>query len=119
MGMGFPFQNKSTHITYYKAPLFELFEQKLGAFNLVQLVDFDTWSRIVGLMLKSSCIDHVYVKNLEIINNITHLKPCFGDHELVLVQLNIIRPEPKTSIRRDWRHYIVFIRTTILKPCLL
>ena len=86
---------KKNDITYHNAPLFELFEQKLGALNLVQLVNFDTWSRLVGLTLRSSCLDHVYVKNLENVNNVTHLKPCFGDHELVLAELHITRPGPK------------------------
>ena len=42
---------------------FELFEEKLGDLNLLQLVNFDTWSRLVGSTLRSSMLDHIYVNN--------------------------------------------------------
>ena len=92
-------------ISYSNAPLFDLFDLKLGALNLVQLVDFSTWSRVVGLSVRSSCLDHVYVKDRAIINNVNHLKHCFGDHELITVELCIARPNPTVSMRRDWRLY--------------
>ena len=78
-------------------------ETKLG--NLVQLINFGTWSRVVGQSLRSSIIDHVYVNDVTLINNISHIKPCFGDHVLILVELCIIRPKPLTIIKRDWRQH--------------
>ena len=56
-------------------------------------------------MLRSSLFDHIYVKNVELIQNFSHVKPCFGDHELIMAYCNIVRPEPKMTQRRDWRHY--------------
>ena len=82
-----------------------IFDSKLGELNLLQLVKFDTWSRQVGLVLRSSLLDHVYVNNVDLIKNITHSKPCFGDHELIIAQCCITRPLPKITQRRDWRHY--------------
>ena len=32
-------------------------------------------------------------------------KPCFGDHELVMVQLRLVRPPLRTSTNRNWCKY--------------
>ena len=48
---------------YANRPLFEDFDEHLSGKDLVQLVNFDTWSRIVNLTFRSSIIDHVYVKD--------------------------------------------------------
>ena len=93
--------NKRFDVNYTRESLFELFDSKLGELNLLQLVKFDTWSRQVGLVLRSSLLDHVYVNNVGLIKNITHSKSCFGDHELIIVQCCITRPLPKITQRRD------------------
>ena len=67
-------------ISYSGSGLFELLDLRLGPLNLVQIVEFYTWSRLVGLNLRKSCIDHVYVKELNSVHSVTNLKPCFGDH---------------------------------------
>ena len=41
--------------------LFEDFEITLSMCNLVQIVNFVTWSRLVGVTLKSSTLDHIYI----------------------------------------------------------
>ena len=55
--------NKRFDVNYQRENLFELFENKLGDLNLLQLVNFDTWSRLVGVVLRSSLLDHIYVNN--------------------------------------------------------
>ena len=97
--------NKINDINYSYANFFDEFALRLGALNLVQLVNFDTWSRMVGTNLRSSCLDHIYVKNDNIVTNVTHLRPCFGDHELVMVHLPLIKPPPSVSIKRNWCDY--------------
>ena len=97
--------NKRFDVNYQRRYLFDLFEEKLGGLNLLQLVSFDTWSRLVGLALRSSLLDHIYVKNVDIIRDIIHDKPCFGDHELIVAHCRIVRPEKKMLQRRDWRSY--------------
>ena len=97
--------NKRFDVNYQRRYLFDLFEEKLGGLNLLQLVSFDTWSRLVGLALRSSLLDHIYVKNVDIIRDIIHDKPCFGDHELIVAHCRIVRPEKKMLHRRDWRSY--------------
>ena len=102
LNLGF---SRKHNIGYSNAPLFDLFDLKLGSLDLVQLVDFPTWLRFVGQSLRSSCLDQFYVKDNAIINYVNHIKPCFGNLELVMIGLCITRPNPNISLRRDWRFY--------------
>ena len=77
----------------------------MSEFNLLQLVNFDTWFRTVGNVNRSSLLDHIYVSNVKLINSVNHVKPFFGDHELVVATLCIDRPPPTISVMRDWRKY--------------
>ena len=52
--------NKKFDVNYEREGLFSLFEEKLGDMNLVQLVNFNTWSRMCGTQLRSSLLDHIY-----------------------------------------------------------
>ena len=97
--------NKRFDVNYQRENLFELFENKLGDLNLLQLVNFDTWSHLVGLVLRSSLLDHIYVNNINLVKLISHIKPCFGDHELIIAHCCIIKPQQKITQRRDWQHY--------------
>ena len=65
--------NKISDINYTHANLFDEFELRLGPLKLAQLVNFDTWSRVVGTILRSSCLDHIYVNDIGLVNNVTHL----------------------------------------------
>ena len=97
--------NKRFDMSYQRKDYFELFEDYLGELNLLQLVTFDTWSRMVGLTLRSSLLDHIYVNNVTLINNVKHLNPCFGDHKLIMADLCIGKPVLNKSFIRDWRQY--------------
>ena len=39
--------------------MFDDFDDLLSMFNLVQVVNFVTWSRMVGLTLRLSILDHI------------------------------------------------------------
>ena len=52
-----------------------------------------------------SVLDHIYVNCVSLVQNVSHSKPIFGDHELVTAELCIIKPVTKLSLHRDWRHY--------------
>ena len=65
---------------YARKNLFDDFESKLGDCNLVQIVNFPTWSRLVGINLKSSTLDHIYLKDPTIITELSYVRPIFGDH---------------------------------------
>ena len=84
--------NKKCDVGYQRRDYFDLFEEKLGEFNLLQLVNFDTWSRMVGSTLRSSILDHIYVSNVTLIKNVNGKSMCFGDHKLILADLCISRP---------------------------
>ena len=74
--------------------------------NLMQVVNFNTWSRVIKGMKKESCLDHVYVNNLASVINVSPCQPCFGDHTLVLIELCLKLPNEKIQItRRDWSSY--------------
>ena len=83
------------NVNYQRETLFELFDTKLGALNLIQIVNFDTWSRMVGPVLRSSILDHIYVTDNNYLSNVTHVKPCFGDHVLIMADCCTDRPENK------------------------
>ena len=63
---------------YCNKNLFNDFEEVLSKFNLVQLVNFVTWSRMVGSLRKTSILDHIYV-----ISNLKNSDLYFGDHVMV------------------------------------
>ena len=54
---------------------------------------------------RSSILDHIYVNQSDSISKVTHSKPIFGDHELVMADVCIVRPPPIITFRRDWRNY--------------
>ena len=41
--------------------LFEDFDESLSNYNLVQIVNFSTWSRLVRNVRKTSILDHIYI----------------------------------------------------------
>ena len=50
-------------VNYGNRNLFMDFDEKLSQFNLIQLVDFETWSRMVGTVRRSSILDHISIKS--------------------------------------------------------
>ena len=89
----------------YKIPL-ENLTDFANFNNLTQIVNFNTWSRTVNGTRKESLLDHVYVDDISLIQNLSYNEPTFGDHLLVITKLilrNVV--EQKTITRRDWRNY--------------
>ena len=85
--------------------LFEDFEITLSMCNLVQIVNFVTWSRLVGVTLKSSTLDHIYIKDPTLLKNISSIKPIFGDHLLIMFTVNGLKRKSGPVKMRDWRRY--------------
>ena len=48
--------------------------------NLIQVVDFNTWSRTIKGVRKESMLDHVYLNNYGTFNSVHFETPVFGDH---------------------------------------
>ena len=55
-------------------------------FGACTIVNFTTWFRLVGLLLRSSILDHIYHKDPTVIKDLKSIEPFFGDH---LVKLPI------------------------------
>ena len=92
-------------VNYHNKLLFNDFEDALSEFELNQVVNCTTWSRLVGTVLKKSTLDHVYVKDPTTLSDITFSNPCFGDHVLIEFKVNAW-PKKRHSIKqRDWRNY--------------
>ena len=58
----------------YKIPLSHLTEFA-NTNNLVQLVDFNTWSRAINRIKKESLLDHVYVEDDAAVTDIKFKEP--------------------------------------------
>ena len=67
-------------VTYLRKDLFCDFDTTLGDLNLIQLIDFTTWSRVIRGQIKKSILDHVYVADPFKIKGIKGIRPIFGDH---------------------------------------
>ena len=85
--------------------MFDEFDLALGELYLHQLVNFDTWSRVINNVRKSSTLDHIYCKDPTLIEGLTQISPIFGDHVIVLFNLRSITAVKETSMRRDWSRY--------------
>ena len=59
--------SKIFDVNYGYKSLFEDFDVALSNFELVQVVNFVTWSRMVGTSLRSSILDHIYIKDPTIV----------------------------------------------------
>ena len=79
----------------------------VNAENLTQIVNFDTWSRIINGNKKSSLLDHIYVKDTATVKDIYFYMPPFGDHLLVMAKLLFEAPnvEKNCILKRNWKNY--------------
>ena len=98
-------QNKRYHINYSNKLYFDALSTSFEPHNLVQVIDFNTWSRTINNVNKSSVIDHVYLKDPTSIKNISSLTPPFGDHKLVSFDTSIEKLLPKQTFKRNWKNY--------------
>ena len=105
---------KKHSVNYTSSRMFEDFEEKLSDLDLIQLVRCNTWSRIVNNIFRESLLDHIYVNDPTICNDVTTLKPCFGDHMLVMVELNLSKLPASRVFSRDWRKYSKDALCTVL-----
>ena len=73
--------------------------------NLSQIVNFDTWSRVINNVKHSSVIDHIYVNVPVNTLNLAHHTPTFGDHLLITFLINYKSSTPKQTFKRNWILY--------------
>lgn len=95
---------KGTHDYAFKH-YFDFFDECMNEFNCSQIVEFATWSRVVNGSFRESVLDHVYVPNPCLINNLQRIKPFFGDHHMVTFEITATKSTQKLSINRNWKNY--------------
>ena len=82
---------KKNDINYSHVGYFDDFENVLSDTNMIQLIEFPTWSRIINNVLIESILEHIYVKDPTTLSEIQSTKPLFGDHFLVSIIIEVIQ----------------------------
>ena len=98
-------ENNRYHTNHNSKYLFENLNALCEHLNLIQIVNFPTWQRVVNNVLKESILDHIYVKNPFIIENISAIIPLIGDHRLIRFEIKSRPDPPQTFLRRNWKNY--------------
>ena len=77
----------------------------LPMFGVVQVVKFETWSRFVQQIKRSSTIDHIYTDHPKYLTEILPINTEIGDHKLITCKIVGKHVEPKLIYKRNWRYY--------------
>ena len=93
-------ETKAYDVNYNNKNLFSDFDEVLSEFELIQLVKFETWSRMVGTERRSSILDHIYIKDPTLVSDMKYLNPFFGDP--VLVEFVVNASKSKNVIPLNW-----------------
>ena len=99
--------NKAYDPFYGHHLLYQSLQTSFEPLGLIQLINFETWSRFVNGVKRSSIIDHLYTTNPFDISNLTQISTDIGDHYLITFTLNGTVTPPKPILKRDWRSYNV------------
>jgi hypothetical protein len=90
-------------------PLDHYFEEKdetLSQLDLVQLVNFPTWSRFIRDVHRESILNHVYTNCPTSISNLHSAAPHFGDHMLIkFIHSCSNKTVESKCYRRKWKEY--------------
>ena len=97
--------SKRHALDYRNKIFFERLNQICDETNLIQLIEQPTWKRIVNNSVKTSILDHIYVKNPNDVTNIEMYEPLFGDHKLVRFNISARHTDHNVVMRRNWSHY--------------
>ena len=73
-------------------------ELKLAAHNLIQIVDFITWTWTVNGQVRSSVLDHIYTLDPISVHDLRSTWPVFTDHALVMFTTSSGKTEPNITI---------------------
>ena len=80
-------ENKKYRIDYAYRSYYESLDEHFDQLNLVQLVEFETWSRLVQGTWRSSILDHVYTNDGTVINELNAVDSVIGDHKILTFKL--------------------------------
>ena len=96
---------KRYDVNYSHKNYFTKLNEAFESLDLIQLVNFDTWSRFINNIRHSSIIDHIYVKNPIAITNLSSVIPPFGDHCLIMFNIKLKIIKANSSLKRNWKLY--------------
>ena len=103
-------QRKNFDPQYGHKLYFESLRNAFEQHRLIQVVTFDTWSRVINNVVKSSIIDHIYLKDPTEITNISSITPPFGDHILITPLSN-----PKNKLNKTEKNLHPVSKTKLIK----
>ena len=92
----------------HKSKLFQNWIEFTDSMGFHQIIREETWSRLVEGIHRKSCLDHLYVTDINVINSYKILDLNIGDHSAVLVDIKInqkTEKSPATKYARQWRNY--------------
>ena len=92
-------------VDYKNRNLFNILNIEFDSLDLIQTVTFPTWTRLINNSLKSSILDHIYTRDITLVNNIQSVKPLIGDHLLLTFNINETPAKPMITVRRNWQFY--------------
>ena len=96
---------KQNAIEYRYKNLFEIQNASFDELNLIQIIEFPTWQRIINNVLKESVLDHVYVQDPTIVIKMNSTKPLIGDHKLIIFDVAAEKQQIKPLLKRNWHSY--------------
>ena len=97
--------SKKYDIGYSHKHYFNILNDAFSQHSLHQLVDFNTWSRVINNNLTSSILDHVYLKDITLITNLSAITPPFGDHLLISFETKSTKLKSKPIYKRNYQKY--------------
>ena len=90
-------ENQKNNSQYSHHRYYDLLQSKFNDINLIQIVKFNTWSRLVENTWKESCLDHIYTNDTTSMININSNTPLMGDHKIITATLGDTKPTPKIT----------------------
>ena len=98
--------NKKGLLNYNHHAMFTMLDEFENEMHLSQLVNFNTWRRVVSGELRTSLLDHVYENAAGLVKSITEISTSTSDHTPLLINLAMkIEHRNETRIVRDWSKY--------------
>jgi len=99
-------QLKRNDPTYHHSRLYETWKAFETEQQLLQLVDFPTWAREVQGAVKTSILDHIYVNDSSLVDDINELSIETSDHCPVMATMSLRVSNVKQKVwMRNWKNY--------------
>ena len=102
---------------YHLKNIFDRLNATMDECNMLQIVNFPTWSRVINGIKKESIIDHIYIKDITNVLNFYPVSPEIGDHKIIIVKVDGSLPKPTFMIKRNWKKYCPELLTSKLAAC--